>query len=80
MSSEAQIVVRHWTSHTRLPLHTHPFHVTAWMVSGEMWLTLADQESIHLLPGDTFSLKAHQPHSEIYGTQGATYWVARQSP
>lgn len=33
----------------------------------------------HLLPGATFRLDADVPHAERYGSEGATYWVARRN-
>ncbi len=43
-----------------------------------MWLTVDDQTQ-HLLPGDRFELEHGTPHSERYGSEGATYWVARRN-
>jgi len=43
-----------------------------------MWLGENGSER-RLLPGDRFHLQAHAPHTERYGPEGATYWVARRS-
>jgi quercetin dioxygenase-like cupin family protein len=48
------------------------------VVQGEMWLSVGGQTQ-HLRPGDPFVLDAHVPHAERYGTEGATYWVARRN-
>jgi len=48
------------------------------VTQGEMWLT-CDGETRHLLPGDTFALSRGQQHAERYGSEGATYWVARRN-
>ena len=42
-----------------------------------MWLTKG-QHTEHIPAGGTFELNARQPHSERYGKNGATYWVARR--
>ena len=47
-------------------------------VQGEMWLTCGDRTR-HLRPGDRFELARDVPHAERYGTEGATYWVARRN-
>lgn len=69
-----EVLERHWDPHTVLETHTHPFAVEALVVQGEMWL-----DGHHLLPGATFRLDAEVPHSERYGSEGATYWVARRN-
>ncbi|MES3011212.1 MAG: cupin domain-containing protein [Pseudomonadota bacterium] len=61
-----------------LDTHSHPFAAKATVVQGEMWLTV-NGETQHLLPGDGFELAQGVPHSERYGTDGATYWVARRA-
>jgi mannose-6-phosphate isomerase-like protein (cupin superfamily) len=73
-----QVVKRVWKSLTTVEQHSHPFDSSAIVVQGEMWLTV-DGRTEHLLPGGTFELRAHQPHSERYGAEGATYWVARRN-
>ncbi len=72
-----EVLAREWAPGTVLDTHTHPFGLQARMVHGEMWLTAAGQVR-HLLPGDTFTLDADEPHAERYGAQGAVYWVARR--
>ena len=48
----------------------------AQVVRGEVWLTVADTTR-HLQAGDAFTLEKSVPHTERYGAQGATFWVAR---
>ncbi|KNZ30921.1 MAG: AraC family transcriptional regulator [Methylibium sp. NZG] len=72
-----EVLVREWQPLTVVDLHTHPFDARARVVGGEMWLTVAGQTR-HLRSGDTFELDAEVPHSERYGPEGATYWVARR--
>jgi len=69
---------RRWEPLAVLDTHSHPFAAKATVVQGEMWLTVNGQTR-HLLPGDSFELDRDVPHSERYGTEGATYWVARRA-
>ena len=71
-----EVIARSWEPGTVLDEHSHPFRARALVVQGEMWLTL-DGEALHLQAGDRFDVPAGKPHSERYGPQGATYWVAR---
>lgn len=70
---------RRWEPLTVLDTHTHPFAASALVVQGEMWLTV-DGQTRHLRPGDRFALEPEVPHAERYGSEGATYWVARKAP
>ena len=36
-------------------------------------------ETRELRPGDWFELDRDIPHDERYGSEGATYWVARRN-
>ena len=72
-----EVLVRDWQPLTVLDTHTHPFAANALVVAGEMWLTQAGQ-TVHLHPGDTFTLERDEPHAERYGEAGASYWVARR--
>lgn len=72
-----QVLERKWSPNQVVDEHRHPFAADALVVDGEMWLTEA-AGTRHLLPGDTFRLDADVPHSERYGAEGATYWVARR--
>ena len=72
-----QVLERRWEIDTVVDTHVHPFDANAVVVQGEMWLTVGDQTQ-HLLAGDTFALARGTPHSERYGKEGATYWVARR--
>ena len=72
------VLERAWPPMEVVDTHTHPFAVRALVTAGEMWLTV-DGTTRHLLPGDTFSLSAEQPHAERYGPAGATYWAARRN-
>jgi quercetin dioxygenase-like cupin family protein len=71
-----EVLVREWEPNQVVDLHSHPFAVSARVVRGELWLTVAEATR-HLQAGDTFSLEKSVPHTERYGAQGATFWVAR---
>lgn len=73
-----EVLERQWAADTVLDTHTHAFSVEALVVQGEMWLTCGDRTR-HLRPGDRFELARDVPHAERYGTEGATYWVARRN-
>lgn len=72
-----EVLERQWKPFAVLDDHAHPFAAKALVVQGEMWLTVGD-ETRHLLAGDRFELDPKVPHSERYGSEGATYWVARR--
>jgi quercetin dioxygenase-like cupin family protein len=71
-----EVLERVWAPGTVLDDHSHPFAVKALVVQGEMWLTVGG-ETQHLVPGELFELDHSAPHTERYGAEGATYWVAR---
>ena len=73
-----EVLERHWAPDTELALHTHNFDAHAVVIQGEMWLT-CDGITRHLISGDTFTIGCQVAHSERYGSQGATYWVARKN-
>jgi quercetin dioxygenase-like cupin family protein len=73
-----EVTQRFWEPDTVLAEHTHPFDASAVVVQGEMWLT-CEGSTRHITPGGTFTLPRDTPHAERYGSQGATYWVARRN-
>jgi len=73
-----EVLERNWPPSTVLDQHAHPFAVKALVVRGEMWLTVGDRTR-HLMPGDPFELERDVAHAERYGSEGATYWVARRA-
>lgn len=72
-----EVLARRWSPNQVVEEHSHPFDADAVVTAGEMWLTCGGSTQ-HLKPGDTFRLPAGTPHSEQYGPEGATYWVARR--
>lgn len=72
------VLERRWAPATTTGIHSHPFAVEALVVDGEMWLTV-EGDTRHLRAGDRFELGREVPHAERYGSEGATFWVARRS-
>jgi len=73
-----EVLERRYSPGQIVETHTHPFDAQALVTEGEMWLTFG-AETQHLRAGDTFHVPCGTPHSERYGPQGATYWVARRN-
>ena len=73
-----EVLERRWAPDAVIATHTHAFGVEAVVKQGEMWLH-AEGRTLHLLPGDSFTLSPGVPHDERYGAEGAIYWVARRS-
>ena len=73
-----EVIERRWAPNTVLATHTHAFEVDALVTEGEMWLTHSGR-TLHLRPGDRFTLAPEVPHDERYGEQGAAYFVARKN-
>ncbi|MDE2440215.1 MAG: AraC family ligand binding domain-containing protein [Betaproteobacteria bacterium] len=73
-----EVLDRTWPPDAIVESHTHPFSVKARVVRGEMWLTIGS-DTRHLQPGDEFTLARDEPHAELYGSAGASYWVARRN-
>ncbi|RYF57075.1 MAG: cupin domain-containing protein [Comamonadaceae bacterium] len=74
-----EVLERVWAPGLEIETHSHPFDAEAIVTQGEMWLSCAGKTQ-HLEPGDTFVLACGTPHAERYGSEGATYWVARRIP
>ncbi len=74
-----EVLERPWAAHVLVDTHSHPFEANAIVAKGEMWLAVDGAPERHLRPGDRFHLLANVPHTERYGADGATYWVARKA-
>ena len=72
-----EVLERVWGPGIELDAHTHDFDAQALVIQGEMWLT-RDGVTQHLTNGDSFSVGRGVPHSERYGSDGATFWAARR--
>jgi hypothetical protein len=73
-----EVLERDWPALTVLDTHVHRFAVKALVVRGEMWLSVGN-DTRHLRAGETFELEREVAHAERYGSDGATYWVARRN-
>ncbi len=72
-----EVLKREWAPDAMVETHTHPFGVKALIVRGELWLTV-DAQTRHLKAGDSFELDRDVEHSERYGADGTSFWVARR--
>lgn len=72
-----EVLERRWEPGTITGEHSHPFDADALVVQGEMWLTV-NGVTEHLVSGGRFRVEAGTPHEEVYGPEGAVYWVARR--
>ncbi|MFM9886619.1 MAG: cupin domain-containing protein [Burkholderiales bacterium] len=60
------------------PAHSHPFHVRAQLLEGE--LTLAwDGQQRTFRAGEVFTMAAGCEHTERFGPEGARYIVGRKA-
>ena len=73
-----ETLVREYSPHQVVGMHSHAFDVEAVVTSGEMWLTHGGSTR-HVKAGGTFELGRDTPHEERYGSEGATLWVARRN-
>lgn len=72
-----EVLVREWSPGQVLDTHSHPFEVHARVVRGGLVLVCGGQRR-ELKAGDSFELPRGEPHAEHYGSEGATFWVARR--
>jgi hypothetical protein len=72
-----EVLTRQWPPNHFVDTHTHPFAVRALMLEGELVLG-CDGETRTYRAGDIFTLAPQQPHTEQYGSHGATYLVGRK--
>lgn len=73
-----EVLVREWAPGQAVAEHTHPFALRVQVVRGELVLTFAGQART-LRAGQRFELPLAMPHTEAYGPEGATFWVARRA-
>ena len=66
-----EVLERRWAPDTVIATHAHAFGVEAMMRQGEMCLHF-ERNTLHLMPGNGFTLPAGVPHDERYGVDGAT--------
>ncbi len=73
-----EVLERQWPADTVIDAHSHAFDVDAVVTHGDLWLS-CEGNTRHLKAGDTFTLGRDTEHTERYGPEGATYWVARRN-
>ena len=71
-----EILVREWAADAQTGDHSHPFDASLRVARGDFVLTM-DGMTRRLVDGDTCKVPRGTVHSEIYGREGATIWVAR---
>lgn len=71
-----EILVREWAADAQTGDHSHPFDASLRVARGGFILTM-DGTTRRLAAGDTCKVPRGTVHSEIYGREGATIWVAR---
>ena len=72
-----EVLERKWEPGQVMATHTHPFAAQAVVVQGELWVTVGEFTA-HVVPGGGFEIGRGVQHSERYGSEGATFWVARR--
>ncbi len=71
-----EFLVREWAPGAETGDHTHPFGASLRVARGEFVLAM-DGTTRRLAAGDTCKVPRGTVHSEVYGHEGATIWVAR---
>ncbi|MFN9745762.1 MAG: cupin domain-containing protein [Betaproteobacteria bacterium] len=74
-----EVLAREWAPGQVVPEHRHPFDAQVLVVRGSLVLGCAGEQRA-LQAGDCFGLPAGVPHTEHYGPEGASFWVARRNP
>jgi quercetin dioxygenase-like cupin family protein len=72
-----EVVQKDWAPNLALEMHTHPYDVRVQVCEGEVLLTQAAGAQ-KFVAGQGFFLARDIEHSEQYGSEGATFWVARK--
>jgi quercetin dioxygenase-like cupin family protein len=72
-----EVLERRWEPGQVVAAHSHPFDAQAVVVQGELWLSVG-QATAHIVAGGGFEIGRGTPHAERYGSEGATFWVARR--
>ena len=71
-----EVLVREWGAGHATPTHEHPFDAYGLVVRGEFTLACGGTERL-VKTGERFEVMRGTPHAEIYGPEGATFWVGR---
>lgn len=73
-----EFLVREWGAGVETGEHTHPFGACLRVVRGGLVMAM-DGTTRRLAVGDTCKVPRGIVHSEVYGSEGATLWVARSN-
>ena len=73
-----EVVQKEWAPNLVLEKHVHPFDARVQVVAGQVKLELADGSQTYE-SGQGFFIARGTEHAEQYGSEGATFWVARKS-
>ncbi len=73
-----EVIQKEWAPNLVLDKHVHPFDARVQVVAGQVKLELADGSQTYE-SGQGFFIPRGTEHAEQYGSQGATFWVARKS-
>lgn len=71
-----ETLVREWAPALSTGRHTHPFDARLVVARGSLVLTM-EGKAHDLKVGGRCEIPHNLPHSEDYGAEGATLWVAR---
>ena len=72
-----EVLTREWAANQFVDTHTHPFEVRALVTRGEFALACGGEVRTYHT-GEIFTLKMGVPHTEHYGSEGATFRVGRK--
>jgi hypothetical protein len=72
-----EVVQKEWAPNLAVGKHTHPFDVKVQLSAGQVELTF-DSGVQTYQAGQGFFIARGVEHSELYGSEGATFWVARK--
>ena len=72
-----EVMQKEWAPNLVLEKHAHPFDARVQVAAGQVTLELANGSKTYE-PGDGFFITRGTEHAELYGPQGATFWVARK--
>jgi len=72
-----EVVQKEWAPNLAVGKHTHPFDVKVQLAAGQVQMTF-DSGVQTYKAGQSFFIARDVEHSELYGSEGATFWVARK--
>jgi quercetin dioxygenase-like cupin family protein len=72
-----EILQKDWAPNLVIEMHTHPFDARVQVASGLVKLALAGSTET-FQAGQSFYIPRGTEHAEQYGSEGASFWVARK--